>query len=164
MKRSTQVRFIGHLEAMVADLLWGLKKRIERLTSSQDGEVKVAIEDLVFQEETQETLALLKLLALGSQAVDKARVRQVKEAVGRVPGPEDHGDRLRGPFQCRGGAGQPGHRRDLQVLAPTDVRAGADCSPLGGKWSPFQSGKRPWKGWRASAFLSADRLCSARNR
>ena len=42
------------------------------------------LQDLASYKETQETLALLKLLALGQQDVDAGRVKPVAEVVARL--------------------------------------------------------------------------------
>lgn len=55
-------------------------------SSPRYGEAKAAIEDVSPYEETQETPALLKILALGSQQVAAGRVRPLAEAVRRVRG------------------------------------------------------------------------------
>ena len=50
------------------------RRPIEPLIITQNGEAKAVLQDLASYEETQETLALLKLLALGQQDVEAGRV------------------------------------------------------------------------------------------
>lgn len=45
---------------------------------------KAVLQDIASFEETQETLALLKILALGSQDVDAGRIEPATDAVARL--------------------------------------------------------------------------------
>lgn len=56
----------------------------EPLILAQNGEAKAVPQDLASYEETQEALAMLKLLALGQQDVEAGRVRPVADVVGRL--------------------------------------------------------------------------------
>jgi len=51
---------------------------------TQNGEAKAVIQDVASYEETQETLALLKILARGAQQVEQGKVTPVDEAVKRI--------------------------------------------------------------------------------
>ena len=51
---------------------------------TQNGEAKAVLQDVASFEETQETLALLKILALGQQDVDAGRLRPVGDVVARL--------------------------------------------------------------------------------
>jgi PHD/YefM family antitoxin component YafN of YafNO toxin-antitoxin module len=51
---------------------------------TQNGEAKAVIQDVASYEETQETLALLKLLALGNQDVEAGRTRPLADVVKRL--------------------------------------------------------------------------------
>jgi len=52
--------------------------------SSQNGEAKAVLQDVASFEETQETLALLKILALGNQHVAAGRTRPAAEIIARL--------------------------------------------------------------------------------
>jgi len=59
---------------------------------TQNGEVKAVIQDVASYEQTQETLALLKILALGNQQVAQGRVKPIADVVKRIralPATED---------------------------------------------------------------------------
>ena len=47
------------------------------MITTQNGEARAVIQDLASYEETQETLALLRVLALGNQDVEVGRVTPV---------------------------------------------------------------------------------------
>lgn len=86
MHYSTQVKPISQLKANAAELLLQLAEHREPLIITQNGEAKAVLQDVRSYEETQETLALLKLLALGSQEVAKGTARPLAEAAQRLRG------------------------------------------------------------------------------
>lgn len=54
------------------------------LVITQNGEAKAVLQDVGSYEETQETLALLKILALGTQQVAQGKVKPIADAVKRL--------------------------------------------------------------------------------
>lgn len=81
MRYSSQVKPISYLKANAAEVLTRLAERREPLVITQNGEAKAVLQDVVSFEETQETLALLKVLALGNQDVAAGKVNAVAEVV-----------------------------------------------------------------------------------
>ena len=84
VRYSTQVKPISYLKANAAEVLIDLAERREPLVITQNGEAKAVLQDLASYEETQETLALLKILALGQQDIDAGRVKPVTDVVARL--------------------------------------------------------------------------------
>ena len=84
MRYSTQVKPISYLKANAAEVLLELAEKREPLVITQNGEAKAVIQDVTSFENTQETLALLKILALGSQDIDACKVKPVAEVVARL--------------------------------------------------------------------------------
>lgn len=84
MRYSSQVKPISYLKANAAEVLADLTDRRQPLVITQNGEVKAVLQDVVSFEETQETLALLKILALGNQQVAVGKVRSVADVVARL--------------------------------------------------------------------------------
>lgn len=84
MRYSSQVKPISYLKANAAEVLTQLAAKREPLVITQNGEAKAVIQDVASYEETQETLALLKILALGQQDVEAGRVRPVADVVSRL--------------------------------------------------------------------------------
>lgn len=84
MHYSIQVKPISQLKAHAAELLLQLGERREPLVITQNGEAKAVLQDVVSYEETQETMALLKLLALGSQDVEAGRTRPLSQVGKRL--------------------------------------------------------------------------------
>ena len=84
MRYSSQVKPISYLKAHAAEVLQQLSQQREPLVITQNGEAKAVLQDLASYEETQETLALLKILALGQREVEQGRVRPVAAVVQRL--------------------------------------------------------------------------------
>jgi prevent-host-death family protein len=84
MRFSTQVKPISYLKANAADVLLNLAEKREPLIITQNGEAKAVIQDVASFEQTQETLALLKLLALGARDIDAGRSKPARAVVGRL--------------------------------------------------------------------------------
>lgn len=84
MRYSSQIKPISYLKANAAELLAQLAKQREPLVITQNGEAKAVIQDVVSYEETQETLALLKILALGRQEVERGQVKPFNEVIDRL--------------------------------------------------------------------------------
>lgn len=84
MRYSSQVKPISYLKANAAEILMHLAEQREPLLITQNGEAKAVLQDLASYEETQETLALLKVLALGNQDVTAGKVKPVADVVARL--------------------------------------------------------------------------------
>jgi prevent-host-death family protein len=84
MRYSSQVKPISYLKANAASLLTQLSEQREPLVITQNGEAKAVLQDLASYEETQETLALLKILALGHQDVEAGRLTPADQVVARL--------------------------------------------------------------------------------
>ena len=84
MKYSTQVKPISYLKANAAEVIRTLSEQREPMIITQNGEATAVIQDVASYEETQETLALLKILALGNQQIDEGKGIPAKEAFRRV--------------------------------------------------------------------------------
>ncbi len=86
MRYSSQVKPISYLKANAAEVLANLSEQREPLVITQNGEAKAVLQDVASFEETQETLALLKILALGNQDVEAGRIKPVADVVSRLRG------------------------------------------------------------------------------
>ena len=84
MRYSSQVKPISYLKANAAEVLAHLVEQREPVVITQNGEAKAVLQDLASYEETQATLALLKILALGNQDVAAGKVKPVAEVVARL--------------------------------------------------------------------------------
>lgn len=84
MRYSTQVKPISYLKANAAEVLTHIAEQREPLVITQNGEAKAVLQDVASYEETQETLALLKLLAMGNQDVTAGRLKPAGEVIARL--------------------------------------------------------------------------------
>lgn len=84
MRYLSQVKSISYLKANAAEVLTQLAEQREPLVITQNGEAKAVLQDVPSFEETQDTLALLKVLALGQQDVEVGRVKPVADVVARL--------------------------------------------------------------------------------
>jgi len=86
MKYSSQIKPISYLKANAAEVIRQLARRREPLVITQNGEAKAVIQDIASFEEAQETMALLKILALGNRQIEERRVVPAGEAIRRLQG------------------------------------------------------------------------------
>lgn len=84
MRLSSQVKPISFLKANAAEVLLDLAERREPLVITRNGEAKAVIQDLASFEETQQTLALLKLLVLGERDVEAGRTSPARDVIDRL--------------------------------------------------------------------------------
>ena len=81
MNYSTRVKPISYLKANAAEILLDLAEQRQPMVITQNGEAKAVIQDIASFEETQQTLALLKLLALGAQDIEAGRTRPARAVI-----------------------------------------------------------------------------------
>jgi len=84
MKLSDQIKPISYLKAHAAEVVRNLAKQGEPLIITQNGEAKVVIQDIKSYEQTQETMALLKILALGSRQIEEGKVQPAGDVIARL--------------------------------------------------------------------------------
>jgi prevent-host-death family protein len=84
MRYSTQVKPISYLKANAAEVLLQLTEQRTAMVITQNGEARAVIQDVASYEETQEALALLKILALGNRDIDAGKTRPLAEVVKRL--------------------------------------------------------------------------------
>ncbi|HPV05370.1 MAG TPA: type II toxin-antitoxin system Phd/YefM family antitoxin [Myxococcota bacterium] len=81
MKYSNQIKPISYLKAHAAELIREINKSGEPLIVTQNGEAKVVVQDITKYDQEQETLALLKILALGMRQVEEGKVVPFEEVL-----------------------------------------------------------------------------------
>jgi prevent-host-death family protein len=81
MRYSSQIKPISYLKANAAEILDRVQEEREPYIITQNGEAKAVLQDLASYEQTQETLALLKLLALGQQSIEAKRLSPAADVV-----------------------------------------------------------------------------------
>ena len=84
MKLSTSIKPISYLKAHAADIVRNIGQRGEPLIITQNGEAKVVILDIEDYEKNQETMALLKLLALANRQVEEGKVQPLADVFDKI--------------------------------------------------------------------------------
>jgi prevent-host-death family protein len=79
MTRAARIKPISYFKANAAEIIQELGEVGEPMIITQNGEAKAVIQDIVSYEQTQETLALLKILALAERNIEEGRYRPAKE-------------------------------------------------------------------------------------
>lgn len=84
MKLSSRIKPISYLKANAAEIVRNLGEGRDPLVITQNGEAKVVIQDIESYEQTQESMAMLKILALGNRQIEEGRVQPLAEVVARL--------------------------------------------------------------------------------
>ena len=84
MKPSSQIKPISYLKAHTAEVIRKLDEQREALIITQNDEAKAVMQDVRSYEQTQETLALLKILALGSRQIEAGNVQPAATAIKQI--------------------------------------------------------------------------------
>jgi prevent-host-death family protein len=84
MKYSTRIKPISYLKAHTAEIIRELGEQKEPLIITQNGNAKAVMQDVQSYEQTQETMALLKILALGTRQVESGQTQPAMKIIGRI--------------------------------------------------------------------------------
>ncbi len=75
MKYSQAIKPISFLKAHASEMIRNISSNQSTVIITQNGEAKVVVQNIQVYEETQESLALLKLLAQSSSNLDKGKFK-----------------------------------------------------------------------------------------
>lgn len=84
MKLSSQIKPISYLKAHAAEIVRNLGEQREPLIITQNGEAKAVIQDIESYEQIQETMALLKILALGNRQIEGGKTQPAADVIKRL--------------------------------------------------------------------------------
>ena len=84
MKLSSQIKPISYLKAHAAEIVRNMGDQGGPLVITQNGEAKVVLQDIESYEQTQETMALLKILALGNRQIEAGNVEPAAVVIQRL--------------------------------------------------------------------------------
>jgi prevent-host-death family protein len=84
MKLSSQIKPISYLKAHAAELVRNMSSQDEPLVITQNGEAKAVMMAIESYEQTQETMALLKVLALGLVQIEDNKVQPAGDVIERL--------------------------------------------------------------------------------
>jgi len=80
MKLSDAVKPISYFKSHAAEALRDVSEGRRTLVITQHGEAKAVLQDIASYEQTQESLALLKMLAQSSKSIREGRTKPVGKA------------------------------------------------------------------------------------
>ena len=78
------IKPISYLKANAAQVLNEIQEQRAPMVITQNGEAKAVIQSVADYERMQETMALLKLLALGKQQVEEGKVSSAKSVIQNI--------------------------------------------------------------------------------
>lgn len=79
MKYSSQIKPISYLKSHTAEIVRDITESRKPLVITQNGEAKLVVIDIKSFEESEETLALLKILALANREIKQEKFRNIDE-------------------------------------------------------------------------------------
>jgi prevent-host-death family protein len=81
MRYSTQIKPISYVKSHAAELLDRIAKEREPIVITQNGEARAVLIDVASYEQTQETLALLKVLAIADKEIEAGDSVPIEEVM-----------------------------------------------------------------------------------
>ena len=84
MRFSTQIKPISYVKAHAAELLDRITEEREPIIITQNGEARAVLVDVRSYEETQETMALLQILAIGEQEIADGKTYPIADVVKEI--------------------------------------------------------------------------------
>lgn len=81
MRPSESIKPISFLKTHTADVIREVNENRETIVITQNGDAKAIMQDIATYEQTQETLALLKLLAQGKRSIEDSGSRPFRQAI-----------------------------------------------------------------------------------
>ena len=79
MKLSSQIKPISYLKSHTAEIVKTITESREPLVITQNGEAKLVVMDVKSFEEQENTMALLKLLAMGNREIEDGKFRDAED-------------------------------------------------------------------------------------
>ena len=80
MKLSESIQPISYLKAHASEIIRTVSEKRETFIITQNGKAKAVLQDIDLYEETQESLAMLKILAGSSKQLQEGKGKQVDKA------------------------------------------------------------------------------------
>jgi|SRR5580692_240852 prevent-host-death family protein len=81
MRYSTQIKPISYVKAHAAELLDRIAEEREPIIITQNGEARAVLMDIHSYEESEETMALLQILAIGEKEIEAGQTVPISEVI-----------------------------------------------------------------------------------
>ncbi|HCY77969.1 MAG TPA: prevent-host-death protein [Ignavibacteriales bacterium] len=79
MKLSESVRPISYLKTHASEVIRDVSENYKTILITHNGEAKAILQDVKVYEKQQETLAMLKLLALSTKSIKEGKVKSLQK-------------------------------------------------------------------------------------
>lgn len=90
MRYSTQIKPISYVKSHAAELLDRITEEREPIIITQNGEARAVLVDVRSYEESQETMALLKILAIGEKQIVAGETYPLAEVINEMRNRREH--------------------------------------------------------------------------
>jgi len=80
MKHSEAIKPISYLKAHASKLIRDISNNQKTMIITQNGEAKVILQDIKLYEKTQESLAMLKILAISNKNLKDGKIKPINQA------------------------------------------------------------------------------------
>ncbi len=95
MRFSTQIKPISYVKAHAAELLDRINEEREPIIITQNGEARAVLVDVHTYEESQETMALLQILAIGEKEIEAGQTYPLKDVLKDIRGGRSQQGRIK---------------------------------------------------------------------
>jgi prevent-host-death family protein len=79
MKFASHVKPISYLKSHAAEIVKNISESGEPMLITQNGEAKLVVMDVRSYEQQEESMALLKMLAMGTRSIELGRFRDAED-------------------------------------------------------------------------------------
>jgi prevent-host-death family protein len=80
MKLSESVKPISYFKAHASEILKEVSSKQKTMVITQNGEAKAVLQDVRVYEQTQESLALLKILSISKKNMEKGNIKPINKS------------------------------------------------------------------------------------
>ena len=80
MISSESIKPISYLKAHASEIIHDVSKNQKTMIITQNGEAKVILQDIKLYEQTQQSLAMLKILALSNKSLNEGKIKPLNHA------------------------------------------------------------------------------------
>ena len=84
MSLADRIKPISYLKTHAAEIIRSIGDQPEPLIITQNGEAKAVVQDIDSYERMQESLALLRILAMGSRQIEAGHVQPAADVIARL--------------------------------------------------------------------------------
>ncbi|MCH7764432.1 MAG: type II toxin-antitoxin system Phd/YefM family antitoxin [Candidatus Marinimicrobia bacterium] len=84
MKYSEAIKPISYLKTHASEIIRNISNNHETMIITLNGEAKAIVQDIHVYEQTQESLALLKILAQSSNSINKGHFRPARKSFDNI--------------------------------------------------------------------------------